>query len=175
MMLESFEKLKAALLANLAALATAQKPSIEFGAKHLASQDAPPRIVWVPREGRHDKKDLTSQDANFAVKAIWTRHLLIDLHIWAEDETAAEVLANHIVATLEEQLTAGGYSMIGETWPESESTTAGIKMVLTFELRMPWTKERLPLVPGKTLAPRPTGRFVTSTVPPIDPPKGNVA
>lgn len=174
MMREIFDAFQASLFANLGDLGIVEKPSMGFGARALSENDAPPRVVWVPREGRHDKKQLTAGDRNQAVRMIWTRHVLIDLHIWAADETAAEELCNHIVATLEEGLGAGGYSMAGESWQASESTAAGIKMVLSFVLRMPWFKQLLPLTAAKSLKPIHTVRFITG-IPWLDRPKGNVA
>lgn len=126
-------------------------PTMTFGARSLSDQDTYPRIVWVPRGGRADRKAFTSHDRKDNPRMLWTRHLTVDAHVYGQDEAAVERLANHMVATLDE-LAGGSYSMLGEAWPESETTADGVKAVFSFEVRMPWTRELLAKVKPTSVA-----------------------
>lgn len=158
--------------ATMAAAADGDTPTLSFGAKALADQDTYPRIVWVPRGGRHDKKAFTSRDRSDNPSTLWTRHLAVDAHVFGEDETNAEIISNHMVAVLD-GLLGGAYSMIGEDWNASESTADGVKVIVSFEVRMPWTREILAKVKPTSVAI--AGATFIDSLPAPSPVEGNVA
>lgn len=129
-----------------------EMPSFGFGARALVAEDSPPRITWVPVRGRHDKTRPSTSDGKITPKHIWTRHVIVEAHIWADDETAAEVLLGHLVASLQRYIGAGGYSMVGEEWAPSDVGSDGIKLVVGIEFRMPLTTEPLALVKPTSVA-----------------------
>lgn len=157
---------------TMAAVGDDSIPTMAFGAKALSDQDTYPRLVWIPRGGRADRKAFTSHDRRDNPRMLWTRHLTVEAHVYGENEAAVEKLANHMVAVLDE-LAGGAYSMLGEEWPPSETTTDGVKAVVSFEVRMPWMRE--PLLKVKPTSVAITGvEFVDKFTadPPVD---GNVA
>jgi len=131
-----------------------ERPSFGFGARALSDADAPPRITWVPVRGNHDKARAAAADQKQTPKHIWTRHVVIEAHIWADCETTAEVLMGHLVATLQQNLGSAPYSMVGEEWAASDTAgSAGIKLVVGIQFHLPLVTETLPLVkPPMTVA-----------------------
>lgn len=130
-----------------------ERPSFGFGARALDEADAPPRIVWVPVRGNHDKARAAAADQRQTPKHIWTRHVVMEAHIWANCETDAEVLMGHLAATLQRYVGSAASSMVGEEWaPSDVAGSAGIKLVAGFQLHLPLTTEPLKLVKPETVA-----------------------
>ena len=169
---EVFKAFEERMRQNLAAAADTDTPTFAFGARALSDADTYPRILWIPRGGRHDRKNFTSRDRSDNPVTLWTRHVAVDAHVYGADEAQVEVLSNHMVATLDELL-GGAYSMVGETWEPSETTADGVKAVISFEVRMPWTKEVLSKVKPTSVAI--TGNSFITSLPPAPPIEGNVA
>lgn len=152
MIVEDCNLVRDQLLVNLAALgAEGAPPSFGVGAAKLDRQDSPPRIVFVPTNG-HAGKDRVGAGRSTGFdnpKNLWTRHVRIEAHVWADTITETETLANHLIATVEE-VHGTKWSVLGEEWDTKGTTYEGNMTIVTFEARMPWTRELLPMVKATT-------------------------
>ena len=141
-------------------------PTFRFGQDELYTQDAPPRIVWVPKRGPADGKlkpaaDHPSQFSGDPTdhtpvnpRPLWRRRVGFEAHVWAlrdnatvdlareKDYTAAEVLANHLVAAIHDEM-YGSYAVTSEDWSTQQASKQrlGAVVVVGVELEMAWARE----------------------------------
>ncbi len=139
------------MVANMGALGYGEVPSFALGESELAEMGAPPRIVWVPQTGTVSRSKTAGGDFIRNPGALWSRALVIEAHIWAAGITAAEELANHLVATLH-AVCVGSYSVRAESWDTKGATDDGVSCIIEFEIRMPFTRERVGSVRAETVA-----------------------
>lgn len=126
-------------------------PSFGLGEDKLADADVPPRVIWVPLGGRTTTATKSGGDGVRNPGALWSRTVQLNAHIWADDITAAEALAGHLVAAMHFVI-CGSYSVTGETWDTKGATDEGVLCIIEFQLRMPFTRERLAQVVPETIA-----------------------
>lgn len=136
-------------------------PIFGFGEQALAVEEAPPRIVWVPRNGPVGAPDALGGGTNATrlgdgantPSPLWGRRLKVDAHIWAAgnitvfqqdqqkaDVSAAERLGRHLVAALHAQL-YGSYSIVSEAWDTSAVSNLGVVWILGIVIGMPFIRE----------------------------------
>jgi hypothetical protein len=90
------------------------------GAQHLATQGAPPLVVWVASD---DVKHMAGGEqtegeiAGVYVRQILTRQIAITVHVWAATYDAAELLVLDLIAAAHEALGTSCH-WAGEKWPK---------------------------------------------------------
>lgn len=176
--------IQTALTTTLAGFTPPQAPpTYRFGEDQLAIEDDAPRICWVPRRASTDRNIIPAADfpptfgqappgAAFPNPGpLWRRKLLVEAHVWAvrpnfdtdpdtsKDYGAAEALANHLVAAIQ-NVCFGAYEISGESWTTAQGSSQrkGIVCVLQAVLYVPWTREQdatavvaqMPIIPEGT-------------------------
>lgn len=135
-------------------------PRMAFGKKELTRLSSPPRIVCVPRRGRTDGPMNRGGSGVKKAWALWGRWVTTEWHVWDIDDTATEVLTNHLVASIHDQC-AGLYKPLGEFWGDDEDDKLGNELVIPVEFYTQWSREFIPavLATSKTI----TGAIVPPT------------
>lgn len=126
-----------------AAIAPAPPPCFRFGDETLRQQDSPPRIAYVPRSERIGAPTGVGAqgDGVTSPRALFTRHVGIEVHIWERDIPAAEALLDQLVRAMQIALW-GAYDLSAGDWTTaSESVNKkGVVYVLTMTWRIPITR-----------------------------------
>jgi hypothetical protein len=130
------------LLLTLADVGSGRVPSFGLGQGEVANMDTTPRVIWVPMGGPISVANKNGGDGMRNPGALWHRTVQVNAHIWADDVTEAEVLANHLVAALH-WVAVGSYAVTSETWDTKGTTDEGVLLVLEIQLRMPFTRESI--------------------------------
>jgi hypothetical protein len=127
----------------------AEVPTFHIGARHLTANESPPRIVYVPARETWRGPHAQGGDGKNNPRPLRTRHLTLQVHIWAagpppafDHETAVETLLNHFVAAVHD-IAWGVHDENGGTWMvEQESATRnGAVYVLDMTVQIPATRE----------------------------------
>lgn len=128
MLTEIFDEVKARLAA-MGVVAT-----VEFGGHHLRENASPPRIVWVPMGGPGS----SARQPGEYPRRLRTRNPAVDVHLWAEDFTAAEELLNDFLEAVH-HITHGSYAFNNESWSEgnSELSTLGATVTVSVSFSIP--------------------------------------
>lgn len=134
-------------------------PNYQFGVKGKYIHDAPPRVTWVPVQGRVTPTDQHSGSRIHNPRQLWKRNLQIQARIWTESYEETESLAQHVIASFT-YVMPGQYTMISEEWDTTGALEQGILAVFVIELRLPFVDETLQ-VTQPTAAPA-TGQLATS-------------
>lgn len=103
----------AAVESKLDAWAVDYGESILLGAEHVFRQDAPPRIVAIPRGG--PGRPVVHGGAN--PRPVWTRSVEVEFHVWAADFDAVEALSGSLLAALH-AVASSSVTFGSEEWPE---------------------------------------------------------
>ena len=129
----------------------------EVGAEHLHTPKAPPYVVWVHQGVGHEAGSTHAgprQDgANQVSKACLTRHLTVDVHVWAATADAAETLIEGLIAAAY-NVASGSVGFGGEKWPKQaahEHLERGEPVILRLLLAVPvvaWTQETAEMTGG---------------------------
>lgn len=136
-------------------------PTFGFGEQSLALEEAPPRIVWVPRQGPVGATDALGGGVNASRLGdgatspgpLWGRKLLVEVHVWAaghvtvfqddqqkSDVAACEALGRHLVAAAYAVL-YGSVQVVSESWNTAVVSNLGVVWILGIVLGMPFTRE----------------------------------
>lgn len=134
-------------------------PNFQFGVKGKYIDEAPPRITWVPVQGRVTPADQHSGSRIRNPRQLWTRNLQIQSRIWTESYEDTEALAQHVLAAFTAEQ-YGSYTPISEEWDTTGVLEQGCLAVFVIELRLPFVDETLQTI-QPTAAPV-TGQPVTS-------------
>lgn len=112
------------------------RATFKLGGEHIAAQDAPPRIVWVPKGGAFGPVDKGGTNP----RPLKTRNLRVEVHCWGKDYEAAEDLVNRISAAAH-SVASGSMSHDNELWPEGNEqlSALGRVIILSFTFRVPVT------------------------------------
>jgi hypothetical protein len=112
--------------------------SVATGAEHLADAVAAPRVVWVP----------TTEGAGPIVqhwagepRALYTRRVGVDLHLWGGDLAATEALVASVVRAVRAAVGAS-YEVGAGTWPSQDAASVasrGRECVLQITFLVPVT------------------------------------
>lgn len=150
MIVETCEGIQAKLTETLGLLGE-EPPSFGIGKAALDAAESPPRITFVPRGGQVDGRVTAGSDGNLTQRQLLTRHLQVDVHVWADDITAVEVLAGHLVAAAKFM---GGTSLKGvsESWDTENEIKDGEKAVFSFVIEMPFASAPRQLVEATAVA-----------------------
>jgi hypothetical protein len=129
------------------AVAAAGEPTLTFAfGEHETSGGSTPRIVWVPKGGTVTPAKASGGDGIDNPGGLWSRAVAINAHVWCDDVTAVERLMNHLVAALYDACSRKSHAILGETWDTKSATAEGVLCLLSFELRLPFTREPLTTV-----------------------------
>jgi hypothetical protein len=120
--------------ARIISLREVDAPTITFarGAKTIARNDGPPRIVWVPGSGRFGPAEKTQRNP----VSYLTRVPSVMAHCWGEDYGQAEDLVHRVLRAVHEVL-LGSYEPISEEWPPNDDGQLGELGIVTFAIRIP--------------------------------------
>jgi hypothetical protein len=117
-----------------AALAPAKPPIFAFGDTTRANQ-APPRIIYVPRSERITGPEGQGGDGVLNPRPLWTRHVGMEIHFWGADFAATEMLLNVFTQSVHDLLW-GAYAMQSGTWDVAPDTIN--KLGIVYILQMMW-------------------------------------
>lgn len=109
----------------------AKVPSFAFGLAEAARGAAPPRVAFIPIDG----KTRMPRTAGGDPIPLWNRRTSVDIHVWAVD---AEALASRVIVALFEQR-QGAYTIEGERWDTSGDGKTGQVLVLSCVFDLDWT------------------------------------
>jgi hypothetical protein len=127
-------------------------PKMAIGLDKISHQEAPPRMVWIPQRGSVRGPHGQGGDGVINPRPLWTRHLGVLVHIWAEDSSKpdgsgdvpmVEAYMQHLVAAIHD-MCHGAYAVVSEDWPASiqgQTTNLGAVCLLGLELQLPLTRE----------------------------------
>jgi len=105
------------------------------GARNLAVNAAPPRVVWVPTRDLIGPKEHSSRIA----PSLYTRQAGVQAHCWGASLEAAETLVSAVIAALHESA-RGSVQFAGIEWASPETVTRGELAILTLSLSIPVLK-----------------------------------
>ena len=118
------------------------------GVRELATNDTPPRIVWVPSQDQFMVPDVSDMNA----RTLWTRWSGVDAHVWGKDEEATEELVHRLAVALKKAYpSTSALQMVGGRWVTQDLQDAGWAKkgevyVLSFALGIPVTREPFDLL-----------------------------
>lgn len=160
MIVEVCEGIQAKLTESLGSLGEVL-PTFGLGKSGLDASETFPRIVFIPRGGQIDGRVTAGSDGVLAQRHLMTRHLQIDAHVWAENITAVEILAEQLVVAAKFML---GTSLKGvsEAWDTEGQISDGQVGVFSFTFEMPFASVPLRAVKPTTVAI--TGNIVAQVV-----------
>lgn len=127
-------------------------PAFDVGLDRLLVEAAPPRIVWIPGKETHRGPHAQGGDGISNPRPLRTRHVQIQVHIWAVDPSsppviggdlaAVETLLGHLVAAIND-CAWGAWDVTGGDWTAGQASTTrlGMVYVLDLELQIPLTRE----------------------------------
>lgn len=133
---QAFDEIQTQLLVVLAE-GSDPVPTFGLGEMELAQLDSTPRIIFVPHGG---PIRMSRNTGAIEVGTLWERTCRFSAHIWHDDITAAEILANHLVAAIH-FCRVGCYSVVGENWDTKAYTAEGVLMTLEFQVVMLFARE----------------------------------
>lgn len=131
-------------------------PQFAFGESELDVEDAPPRVVWVPRHGPIKGPQGLGGDGIKFPRPLHSCELLFEVHVWGaapsvdgagqgerEDMRATEKLCNHLIAAMHDVLTQGSYDVVSCDWltGASQSNKQGVVCVLGVIIKTPFVRE----------------------------------
>lgn len=125
-------------------------PTMGYGQKALKHMDTVPRVICIPGRGSCKMAGNRAGRGTDTAWVLWWREVVLELHIWAGDETATEVLANHVIATIHD-LHGGLYEPVGEEWGSSADTKLGDNLVIGVKVTTSWSREFLPEAPATNI------------------------
>jgi hypothetical protein len=139
-----------ARLARVLAAVEAQLAGVTFhtGAKYLAAQDSPPRIVWVPT--RDAFGPATKGGTN--PRPLRTRSAGVEAHVWGSDLEATETLVHQVVAALH-RAAHGSYEVRQASWEQPEWLDRGELCVVALAVAIPVTDDPIPTATVDAVAP----------------------
>lgn len=115
-------------------------PNFGLGNNAFYRREALPRVVWVPMSS-NVRGPAQRGNGTDNPRALFTREVHIEAHVWAGDVTAVETLMNQMVAST--YLVLGGwFKPLSERWEMQEDLTSGIECVLTIQIAIPFTDTR---------------------------------
>jgi len=110
-----------------------------IGARSIAQNSAPPRVVWIPTRDQIGPKEVASR----ANPSIYTRLAGVQAHCWGASLEATETIVHAVIAAL--YATAhGSLRVAGVEWPAPETVTRGELAILSFALAIPVLKLTTP-------------------------------
>lgn len=109
-----------------------RKLTVGFGSSNIAHHDAPPRIVWVPIDGRFASAEKSQKNP----KAYLTRVPMIAAHCWGETYDATEELVHRLLGVIH-LASHGSYELGGESWPLDDDGHHGTLAIVTFGIKVP--------------------------------------
>jgi hypothetical protein len=128
----------AAVMADMN-IGRAQALATLIGEKHLAENDAPPRIVWLPTTDEFSPARL----AGGTPRPLWDMVANYSLHLWADTIDAARQMELDAVAAMHRVMHAGiaasslRFKPTGATWHnEGELQTSGVQLELMVSFTM---------------------------------------
>lgn len=167
--------------AVVARLAAAGYPALRagkilLGEQHIAENDSPPKIVFVPDRCRYSSKDITSpaplltnapyspeRKAQIMNRPVLTEEFTFEVHCWATttdrsdrqaipdaDYTYARALAHAVIASCDD-LMRGAFTIDGGAWTRAGVITHGREYVFLLTIQTPVTSQLLPFVPPGTV------------------------
>lgn len=116
--------------------------TVHVGAEWIRQEEAPPRVVWVPKSESYGPPTPQGGDGITNPAPLWTRRSVVECHLWANDFDAAEALLQAVVRSLHLSLTHHSYQVTSGEWIPSDGTTVnlGVVYVLTLEIMIPITR-----------------------------------
>jgi hypothetical protein len=139
-----FDSIEAAMRLKMPAL-NLKVPTMGYGRQALKHMNTAPRIVCVPTRGKCGPTLNRSGRGDDTAWKLWGRNVVLNWYVWDVDETATEVLANHLVAAIHD-LSGGYYEPVGEEWGESQDTKLGDEVIVGISFYTTWSREFLPTV-----------------------------
>lgn len=167
--------------AVVARLAAAGYPAlvagkILLGEQHIAENDSPPKIVFVPYSSRFSSKDVTSaaplltstpytaeKRVEISNRSVLTEEFTFEVHCWATttdrsnpvavpdaDYNFARALYHALIASCDD-LARGAYAVEPGRWTPQGVITLGREFVFGLTFMTPVLTELLPFVPPGTV------------------------
>lgn len=124
-------------------------PLFAVGEDKLTIEDAPPRIVFVPRHETIRGPHSQGGDGIRNPRPLRTRHATVQIHVWGaavapatDDFAATEKLVNHLVAAIHD-VAHGVHEELSGNWStaQASSTRLGLVYVLEMQIEIPLTRE----------------------------------
>jgi hypothetical protein len=142
-LLDAFTAVQNQMTTTMGALVPPETvPQFLVGADHLQDEGAPPRIVWVPTVESIRGPHAQGGDGIRNPRPLRTRHATVQAHIWGADIPKTEVLANHVVAALND-VAHGAYDVVRGDWSigQAAANRLGFVYVLEWEVQIPFPRE----------------------------------
>lgn len=137
----SVPKIIDAVLAELAR-ATSVTHEKHIGAKNIAGNSRPPRLVWIPKADRFGPPAKTAQNP----RALRTRHATLELHVWGADYEATEILLHQVIAAVH-AVAVGSYELGDSEWDVDENVVQrGALVIVDITFSIPVTEAPQPTV-----------------------------
>lgn len=149
---------------------------ILLGEQHIAENDAPPKIVFVPRSTRYGSKDITSpiplltatpytpeQLIEISNRPVLTEDFTFAVHCWGrtstetdpakipdDDYNFARSLAHSVIAACDD-LARGAFTVEPGEWTQNGVVNFGREFVFGITFQTPVLSQLLPFVPPGTV------------------------
>ena len=124
---------------------------LKLGEERLPERQTKPSIVWVPRgapkidmtSGRRSPTSTTVQAGVSLPRQLAKRSEMISIYIWTHGFRFADKLLNHLVATMQVQLTGGSFHPVSTEWSidAGAKDRAGTLCLFKCVIEVPFTYE----------------------------------